>query len=167
MLKITGWLRMIIRLFYISSKKWMSNICVPSVIIIPLHALLSSNGETSSPRRVKGYGFRTPKSLIIFMVSHSEDKDDRFSLTLTSWQQRGGREGIKERQKRERAVNWDGKPKANTCTQTLSIERWVFSWTLGKCGVCVILSVLCRSIGYGKLWALPKYFYRHHWRQKD
>lgn len=40
----------------------------------------------------KGTASKLPSSLIIFMVGHSEDKDDRFSLTLTSWQQQRGRE---------------------------------------------------------------------------
>lgn len=49
----------------------------------------------SSPRWVKGYGFKTPSSLIIFMVGLSEDKDDRYSLTLTSGtsMERMGRKG--------------------------------------------------------------------------
>lgn len=34
---------------------------------------------------LKGNGFITPCSPIIFMVSHSEEKDDSFWLTLTSW----------------------------------------------------------------------------------
>lgn len=100
----------------------------------------ASNAETSSPRRLKGYGFKTPKFTHhlyggLFRRQRWQVLTHINELTATgrmeeeeSW---WGGDGRRERG-RGSNKNWDGKPKANTCTQTLSIERWALRWDTRK-----------------------------------
>lgn len=94
----------------------------------------------------KGMASKLPSSLIIFMAGYSEDKDDRFSLTLTSWLRRGGWKrksrdgGVTEGEREgEGAIKSEmGSPRPTHVLKPSLSKDGLSGGTQGKCrGVCV------------------------------